>query len=336
MRVVVVGTGFAAQHLRWISASPNLRVAALCFANGRTRAESLAQEFGVPTVSDDVERTLDQESVDGVVIVTPPHTHEVLVMAAVARGLLVVCDKPLSASLASAKRLAEATRGYGPGAYVMFQWRLHPAFTRAVHAVETGSIGSVLHVSLRFTHDFLAFRETSFPWRHSYAHGGAGALGDMGVHLFDLLRCIKPGTWLPTSASGGVAHPERIYAGTELPGATEDFSDVLLVDRDSGCKAVVSVSRVAQGLREIRMVVVGSSGTITLRLDPEDASGQLVAFEAGGSEREERFEPGSLNPYHAISSACDAAAGASSNAPTFQDGLLAQELLEAAVHKLGQ
>jgi predicted dehydrogenase len=190
IRFAIVGTGFSEQHLNWMNKVDGLCCNALLYHSNSERAFALAKDFGIRNVSNDLDEIIGSKDIDGVVIVSPPDTHEQIALAALSHNLLVICDKPLSSTLESAELLCKHDAEYGGKSKLMFQWRLHPALLGAKSKIELGSLGDILHMSLSFQHDFLANRTTATPWRHSYLRAGGGALGDMGVHLFDLIHFL--------------------------------------------------------------------------------------------------------------------------------------------------
>lgn len=333
MRLGVVGTGFAEQHLNWMQATSKLEPAVLCYGLDEQRAAGLAKQFGIADISADAVQTARTAVLDAIVIVSPPDTHEAIARAALERGLAVICDKPLSTSVAGAARMADLASAQGHPGLVLFQWRLHPLFARLRQALAEGRLGRPLHASFAFRHDFLAGEETHWPWRHAFATSGGGALGDMGVHLFDLVRFLMPGRWAVDGAFGGRAWRTRTYRGNDLACETDDFADVHLRDADGGGVAAVSVSRVATGLREIRAELCGSEGSATLLINPVDAAGRLTIFRRGSDEAETRHSDGTeFNPYASLQEACRT--GGSCGFATFADGLCAQQLLEQAVARM--
>jgi predicted dehydrogenase len=330
LRLAIVGTGFGGQHLSWIAEAPGFEATALAYGSSADRAAELASQHGIGLVSPDAEELVRTADVDGIVIVSPPETHEAISSAALARGLLVICDKPLSSTLVAAQRMAKTAASAPSPALTLFQWRLHPLVVELERRIRDGAIGRPLQAALRFQHDFLAGEATNWPWRHRWSSCGGGALGDMGVHLFDLLNFLLPGDWSVQAASGATATRQRICRGETLPAETDDAAEVLLAEASSGGRAAISVSRIAVGMRRIEIIVTGSSGSAELRINPEDASGSLTIRRIGEDAPVAlAAEGGAGNPYRALHDAL--LCGATGRFATFADGLRAQEMLEEAV-----
>jgi predicted dehydrogenase len=335
LRLAVVGTGFGEQHLAWIAATPGVKVAALGFHAGADRAAALASSYDIDLISDDAVGLVQTADLDGVVIVSPPATHEAIAQAALERGLLVISDKPLATTVAAATRMAELAAASSSPAYVLFQWRLHPLVVALEKYLRDGALGQPVHAVMHFFHDFLAGEKTNWPWRHDWATCGGGALGDVGVHMFDLLAFLLPGTWSVEAARSAIAWRTRDFQGRTVEGQTDDASDVLLSEEGTGTSAAISVSRIAVGIRRISVIVTGTTGSAELQINPEDGSGSLQMRSIGeDTSRVERAEAGCVNPYPALQAALRD--GNTANFATFADALRAQEILADAVNKLRQ
>ena len=316
MRFAVIGAGFGENHLSWLAECDGVTVEALCYRNNATRARELARRFDVPRTSDDVAKVIADGGIDAIVVASPPDTHEELIGLGLDAGLTVVTDKPLTADVASAARLAQ--RGRAARAMVTFQWRANPAFVR-LRELCAGPLGPLARVDLEFHHDFLAGPQTSWPWRHRLASAGAGTLGDQGVHLFDLLRWLAPGQWSVVHGTAAVLYPEREFGGLTLAAETEDIAEVLLADEQGPARSRVLVSRASPGRREVRVVAQGAGGVAEVRASPEDGSATLAVSAA----ETVRFGPNSMNPYRALL--------ASNSFADFEDGYRAQILLDDAM-----
>ncbi|MET8759463.1 Gfo/Idh/MocA family oxidoreductase [Lentzea sp. NPDC004782] len=324
LRTIVIGTGFGRQHLSWLSECPGAEVRFIGFSSDERRARELAAEFGVPGVTGDPLAVIESGEVDAVAVASPPATHELYVNAAVTAGLTVVSDKPLAADVASAARIADRAKAAGVANAVTFQWRANTAFRRLKELVSMGQLGEVVHLDLEFRHDFLAGPTTAWPWRHRWQTAGGGALGDMGVHLFDQVRWLVPGDWSATAATASVVWPRRqaIDGSVAVECETDDVAEVLLSNGTAGAR--VFVSRVSSGYRTFRVQVSGTQGVAVLTADPDDGSATLTVRSAGSDQLDVRFGPDAMNPYAALLARDPESA-------SFLDGYAAQLLVDEAL-----
>src|SRR5258707_932466 len=101
----------SAHHLAaWRSLGPRARVVAICDPDA-ARAAKRAEEFGIPATYRDREAMLDDVAIDALDVATPRETHADWVEAAAARGVDVLCQKPLTPTLAEAETLIRRIDG---------------------------------------------------------------------------------------------------------------------------------------------------------------------------------------------------------------------------------
>src|SRR5579872_2067292 len=95
LRVGLVGAGYISEfHARALGRVPNARLVGVADAV-TSRAASIAARFHIPGVFPTMEAMM-KEGVDGVHILTPPHTHAELAIAALENGCHVLVEKPLA------------------------------------------------------------------------------------------------------------------------------------------------------------------------------------------------------------------------------------------------
>jgi predicted dehydrogenase len=122
-RIAVIGAGaFGRNHLRVIRDSPRATLAGV-FDIDRAKAEAAAAEFGCEGLNDLSEVA---GSADAAIVATPTSTHAEVGCALLAAGLDVLVEKPVTADLAGARRLAEAAAS-GPILQIGHLERFNPA-----------------------------------------------------------------------------------------------------------------------------------------------------------------------------------------------------------------
>ncbi len=150
-----------------------------------------AARIAAPTrarVCKDTAEMLDLDQVDAVIVSTPPQFHEEAVLAAFAEGKHVLCEKPLSNSLESCRRMVEAAEQNGKTLTTGFNHRYFPAVRFLKRTLADGVIGKLDHVRAFAGHEGLSqFRAA---WEYDKAVIGGGALMDVGIHLIDLTAYI--------------------------------------------------------------------------------------------------------------------------------------------------
>src|SRR6266851_8394669 len=272
MRVAVIGAGFGSQHLEWLDGCPEIDVTVLGYHRNRRRAEELASRLRIPRITSDCADLVRTGDLDGLVIASPPDTHEKLAIPALERGLAVVCDKPLAHVVVAAESLAKAARERAARTMVIFQWRENQAFQYVRSQLAGGLAGELQMVDIVFHHDFLAGEATSWPWRHRSGAAGAGALGDLGVHGFDLLRWATGREWFVTGAQTRVAQPRRHLGDQVIECDTDDIAAVHLAAAEGTALARILVSRVSHQSQRFEVMAIGSRAVVRAVANPSDGS----------------------------------------------------------------
>src|ERR1700716_2600218 len=106
VRIGVVGAGAIAQltPLPVLSKMRGAKLVAIC-DNDRPKARSLADRFDIPDVYTDIGDLLEADGVQAVVFATPNHLHEPHVLSAIAAGVDVLVERPLSLTAKGVERI---------------------------------------------------------------------------------------------------------------------------------------------------------------------------------------------------------------------------------------
>jgi predicted dehydrogenase len=277
--VGIVGLGFGRAHIPGFQLA-GCRVVALCQRN-ETAARSIADRYGVPDVYGRWEDLIDKAKPEIVVIATPPVLHKAIALRAFEAGAHVLCEKPLAMSRAEGRAMVEAAGRARRVGVTGFNWRFPPAM-QELHA-RVGDLGRPFHVTCRWLGSRYADESTPATWRLDRDQAGLGAMGDMGVHLVDLVRW-NCGDFGRVCAQAGVAYPGRTVADGGKRADAEDFCTVL-GELTSGAQVTLMVSRAARGANETSLEVYGARGAVRClidRLKPRWWIGELaVAGESG-------------------------------------------------------
>ena len=149
LRVAVAGSGYFSQfHYDAWQRLDRAKLIALASHDVSTARERAAA-FGVKAVFQDVETLLDSVEIDLLDIVTPPETHLAIVSAAAARGLPVVCQKPLAPTLAEAEEIVRIAGTGGITLAVHENFRFQPWFCHARQMITEGRLGSLHGIAFR-------------------------------------------------------------------------------------------------------------------------------------------------------------------------------------------
>ena len=119
---------------------------------------------------------------DGVVIATPNCFHAEQTMAALERGMAVFCQKPLGRNARETREIVEAARDADRLLGVDLSYRAIPAMQAIGELVESGELGKVFTVDVKFHNGYGPDKA----WFRDYSLSGGGCVLDLGSHLIDL------------------------------------------------------------------------------------------------------------------------------------------------------
>ena len=231
----------------------------------------------------------EQARTDGiqvVSVVTPNHVHYVQSAACLEAGLDVICDKPLTTNLPDAEKLvklaAEKKRLLG----VTFNYTGYPMIRHAKQLIADGLIGKLRVVQAEYPQGWLATAlektgQKQASWRTDPKLAGAGALGDIGSHSFQLAEFV----------TGEKVSEVAADVTAIVPGRPIDDNVNVLLRFESGARGSLWASQVAIGhLNSHRLRVYGENGSIQwFQERPEE----LLVVEAGEPPRAvRRGDPG--------------------------------------------
>ncbi len=231
-RVAVVGTGaiVGGSHLPALRAHSDRveLVAAVDVDQERLDAfRELAGEQVAEYTSMDA--MLDAVRPDLVLIGTPPSLHRDQTVAALKAGAWVLCEKPLTLSLAEYDEIAAAEEATGAYAAVVFQHRYGSGAVHARELITSGELGAplVAHCQTTWHRDAAYY---AVPWRGKWASEGGGPTMGHGIHQYDLLLHLL-GEWEEIRAMAA-----RLVHDTE----SEDVSTALVRFRSGALATVVN------------------------------------------------------------------------------------------------
>ena len=143
LTVALAGAGMISHyHLNaWRRLGDRVRVVAIADPD-RARAAQRAAEFGIPTIHDDAESLFAAEPIDALDVLSPRETHAAWVEAAAARGIAVLCQKPMTPTLAQSQALAHAVDGK-TRLMIHENWRFRPWYRELKAWIDAGALGEI-------------------------------------------------------------------------------------------------------------------------------------------------------------------------------------------------
>jgi predicted dehydrogenase len=340
-----------------VALRPELK--ALC---GRDEASvrQAAEQFGWEGYETDWHALVARDDIGLIDVSTPGESHAEIAIGAAEHGKHVFCEKPLANTLAEAKAMLAAVEKAGVVGMVNFNYRRVPAVQLAKQLIDEGRIGQIYHWRAVYLQDWIMDPNFPLVWRLQKDQAGAGALGDLGAHIIDLARMLVGEVSAVSGLTTTFIKQRPLLAGTtgglgaaggaEMGEVTVDDAALFLARFANGAVGSFESTRFAKGRANYNSFEInGSKGSIVFDLhrmnelnvffddDPPDVKGfRNVLVTDGGAHKylsawwpaghiigwEHTFTHGVLDLLNGI-------AAGTSPAPTFEDGVRCQAILEA-------
>lgn len=327
------------------------RLVGVCTATEASRRKAVEQA-GFDFSTTDWRELIDRDDIQVIHCCTPNDAHRDLLLAALAAGKHVYCDKPLTRTAEEAEEVAAAARECGVVHRMTFNYRYVPATMRAKELVDEGFLGDVYQFRCAYLHAGYTDPNRPYSWRLSFARSGGGAIMDLGAHAVDLMRWLL-GEFAEVRAELRTCIAERPDPKTGGR-ARVDVDDIAVVQArmESGAIGVLEASRLATGVQdELRFEIHGSRGALAFNLmDPN----WLTVYDntrpeasLGGSRGPQRIESTTRYPkpyalgatkntvgwpqfhIHCLYDFVESVANGEMRGPSFEDGVATQRVIAA-------
>jgi len=193
VRIGVVGGGLMGKELlaltgRWNALIDHpARPSVVALADTSPAVRQWWEAAGVPTVTADYRRLLDDPSIDVLYLAVPHDLHEQLYLDALAAGKDFLGEKPFGIDLAAAGRIVAAVDAASCFVRVSSELPYFPGAQRAFSLVRGGALGQVLEVRSGLLHSSDLDRNKPINWKRRKATcGEIGVMGDLGMHVAHL------------------------------------------------------------------------------------------------------------------------------------------------------
>lgn len=223
------------------------------------KSRASGRAIGLPRVYDDFKAMAIREArlkngIEAVSIVTPNHVHYAAAREFLKRGIHVICDKPLTSTLADAKKLVKAAERSDALFILTHNYTGYPMIRQAREMITNGEIGKIRVVQAEYPQDWLTIEQDfkQVEWRTDPARSGAGgSTGDIGTHAFNL-ACFVTGLEVESLAADLQAF---------VPGRRVDDNAHVLLRFAGGARGMLWSSQVAPGNENaLRLRVYGETG----------------------------------------------------------------------------
>lgn len=200
-----------------------------------------------------------EDGIDFAVVVTPNAAHYGAVKALLSHGIPVVCDKPLTFSVAEAEELTALAKKKNLLFAVTYTYTGYPAVKHARELIASGDIGEIRFVNAEYPQEWLATPaekgdNKQAAWRSDPKQSGkSNCTGDIGSHVENLVSYITGLRLAKLSA-----RLDKMVEGRAL-----DDNSTIMVEYEGGAKGLYWASQIAIGYdNALRIRIFGSKGTI--------------------------------------------------------------------------
>jgi predicted dehydrogenase len=242
-------------------ATPRLHLVGVASRNAATSA-AIAAEFG-GRVYPDYAALLEDPDIEAVLLPTPHFLHHSQTLAALRAGKHVFVEKPLATTLEQGAEMLRASRESGRVVAVGHQGRHTGGIRRVQAMIAAGDLGRVVLVAIVQGFPHALFRGGD-DWRTTADAVPGGPLDELGVHYFDVLRCLFGPARRVTGFVQCRAHGQPPATAT----AALEFADGLLAHYSTYDASVGSS----------RMTLYGTKGALEVhRMGQDGGTWQPVA-----------------------------------------------------------
>jgi predicted dehydrogenase len=265
LRVGLIGAGWYGKCdlLRLVQVAP-VEVVSLCDVDRAMLADAAQQVASrqlskrTPRTFTDYRKMLGEKDLDLVLIATPDHWHALPFLEAVRSGADVYLQKPIGVDVVEGQAMLAAARKYGRVVQVGTQRRSTPHLMEAREIVQSGRLGKIAYVEICCYYHMRTSENPpdsappeSLDWEwytgpaplrpynrlvhprgwRAFMEYGNGIVGDMCIHMFDMVRWMM-GLGMPkrVSSSGGIFVDKASKANiTDSQTATFEYDDLRVV-----------------------------------------------------------------------------------------------------------
>ena len=292
-KIAIIGCGaIGSYHLEHLTQFEDIELAGLCDLV-LARAEAFARKAGGGKAFADYREMFDSVKPDAVFICIPPNAHGVIEFEAIARGIHMFVEKPVSVDLALAKRIGSAIEAAGLISAAGFQCRydnINPpaqAFVadNPVVTIQASRVGGV-------------YAGPDW-WRVRSASGGM--LMDAGIHQMDMMRYllgVEPAQVFSFRRGGFVTNDECVgYDIDDVSVSAIRFQDGTTAVMTAGCYSVNGASwdsKMTFGARDCRMEYELCRKVSLFGVEPEAPAAEAETIKGDGTQRRSDNERGTV------------------------------------------
>ena len=270
LKIGIIGLGgISGKHIKEIQANPKAEITAICDIS-EEKLQKIGEKLNIPQCRRfvDYKDLIACPEVEAVEICTPNYLHIPMAMEVAKAGKALEVEKPLSVDSTGVDALLQLIAEKGIVNMTCFSYRFLPAVRYAKHLIETGKLGKIINVDVAYLKSSGFWAGRRLDWRFVKECAGCGVIGDLGVHLIDMVRYLA-------------GEFQSVYASTEIVVKrrqkldSEEYADVetedvatFLAKLEGNVKANFLISRCAIGnSNTIKFEIYGTEGVLKFNLN---------------------------------------------------------------------
>ena len=185
----IIGLGRIAGHfMPAVRSTTNSQITGLVSGH-RDKAERIAAEYGVPASSiynyENFDEIAHNPAIDAVYVALPNSMHAEYTIRAAKAGKHVLCEKPMSTSVADAEAMIAACKAASVKLMIAYRCHYEPTNLKAIQLIRQGALGQVQAIESTF-----GFNISPGEWRLSKKLAGGGPLFDVGIYSLNACRYL--------------------------------------------------------------------------------------------------------------------------------------------------
>lgn len=266
------GAGFIGKvHVTAATLDRQAELVAGAFSSSPERSKAAAEQFGVASdraysswreLLNEEAKLPEEQRVQFLSIATPNFTHAEIACEALKAGFHVVCDKPMTISLAEADRMVETVNDSRRVFALSHNYSGYPLMRQARQMIAEGQLGDILAVRATYVQGWMHGMEPDAElergaWKSDPERNGrAGSLGDVGTHAFHLASFVTGLT------------PSRLLSRMSSYSDHHQLDDYghAMVEFDQGATGMITWSQVTHGRQnDLSLEVDGTKAALTWR-----------------------------------------------------------------------
>ena len=244
----VIGAGGIAfrRTIPGLLKAKNCRLAAVMDPVG---VERVASEFGVAKTYTSEADLLADPDVEAVYIASPVYCHLAQIQMAAAAGKHILCEKPLTMTVAQTKEAVAACKQAKVYLQEGYMMKFHGAHAAVKQLIDEGRLGKIVSMRAQLS---CWYPKMQGAWRQDPKLGGGGALIDMATHLYDLLA------WF-----AGPVRRVAAMVNTLVQDYKSDDASTTLLEFKSGAQATVDCFYcIPDEASRTRLEIYGTQGAV--------------------------------------------------------------------------